>query len=156
MTSSRFFSPLANLRTLIANSATFQSEVGAGDASAALSSVNYYSQGPTAGRPRALVGGRGRSLNKSSSSGWDLRGGLQFEFQRESDSADVDDVDAGFATYFGILETIIDEMAALSGSNGYLDVRAFILENDPLLWREDMNDGEEFWSAVVNVDIMGA
>ena len=159
MTSDRFFGPLTNLRTLIANSATFQTEVGAGDASAALASITYYSVGvpATFTRPRMFIGSAGDlSMNKVSTTGWEVGGSLEMEFQRESDSGDVGDPAAGFATFGAILDAIIDEMAALSGSNGYLDVRGFSLASDPLLWVEELNDGVEYWNAIVNVAIGGA
>lgn len=146
------------MKTLIASSATFQSEVGAANTAAALPSVTYYSAGvpATYPRPRAFVGSAGeRSIEKTSSTGWDLSGGLEFEFQRVSDPADVGDDELGFITFGEIVDAIIDEMAELSGSNGFLEVTSFTQLGDPLKWKEEFNDGTEFWNVIFNVGISG-
>ncbi len=160
MPSDRFFGPLANLKTLIANSATFQTIVGAADAPAALASIVYYSAPGIVEvpRPRALLGsGEGRGITKVSSTGWSASGNdLEFELQRDSDPGDVGDDEAGFVTFFQLVDDMIDEMAALSGSNGFLDVEAFALAGDPLKWSEELNDGSEFWNVIINVTVGGA
>lgn len=159
MPTDRFFGPQANLRTLIANSSTFQTEVGAVDASAALARIEYYSAPGLVAlpRPRAILGSSGQiRMDKVASTGWEVDAPLEFEFQRESDPADKDDPAAGYATFYGIVEDIIDDIAELSGSNGFLDVQAIVMAGDPLLWVEDLNDGVEYWNAIISVECGGA
>ena len=142
----RFAAPVEYLRNLVASSEEFQGVVEFGDEAAAKAKVFPWTADdtlPEEQMPRATVGPSGdRKLKKTSTTGWTVSGGLVvvFEFvvpedQRSSRAA-------GYAWFVEKIDVIVEEMAANSNKNGYLNVKEFIEFEPPDFVDQDENNGK--------------
>lgn len=119
--------PLKFLRELLAESATFQSWVGVGDASAALARIHYvgFSDPGSKTRPYAIVDvgvEDGFSLTKNaggSSNSFGVGGILSMELIESVDTGQ--DIADQVVTFINTTGAIIREMSLLAGSDGFLD-----------------------------------
>lgn len=155
----RLYLPIANLRRLLSESATFQTIVGAGNATDALPYIylGEASDDGTQGRPRAIVGSPGgRRLCKTSTTGWKLEGALfvALEFNTDPVASTVQDA---YATFAQQVEDILDEMATLAGQDDYLDVIEFQEIEEPMLCDGSLlKEGESaYWMTEWHCSIRG-
>lgn len=158
MPSNLFLDPILNLRLLVAATAGWQALVGADDAGEAAEAVYLYSalddkQHP---RPRVIVGpAEGRSLQRVTTTSWQMRGPLFFEFELETPDEYLGDHNAAFVWFMGHVQALIEQMAALAGSNGYLDVVAFDEAQPALPFEAPLSDGKEYWATMWEVSVIG-
>jgi len=121
--------PLEHVRTLLANSGTFQAQVGAGDATAAKDYIHLQAvESATAGTDRAVISHLDQTGNAMAQGFAFAQGGavrVMIEFQIPSDYQDYDDdeleeADLWFLNQLGAIKT---EMEANAGAPGYLDAQ---------------------------------
>jgi len=149
-----FLLPITNLRALAAASARWQTLTGS--ASAAQAADRIYKNSARGiedhPRPRMIVGTAGnRSLVKQTSTSWFMEAPLFLEVEIETPEELIGDHNAAHDWFLGEIETIIEEMAALAGSAGYLDVNQFNEVEPPLPFDEPLNDEREYWGTVYEV-----
>ena len=127
------------LRTLIANSATFQTAVGADDAAEAAAAIHiaaYTPDDPDDGwsRPFALIhrstGGTARAVRTCAAT---AGGELKVLFEKEISEAyrDDDQADNAQLEMENFVGDVIDECLALAASPGYLFVREMDITDAP-------------------------
>jgi len=116
---------LANLETLLANSATFQTWTGAADATAALAFIHLYERSAGKTRPNAFL----YYTDWSDADPLVLLGqetvSMAMRFEASSSGDDVEDEVREFLTKVG---TIKDEMKVLSGTDDYIYIQEWSLD----------------------------
>jgi len=156
MPSDLFLLPITKLQTLVASTARWQALVGCSTAGEAAKSVYKNSARGINPRPRAIVGTTGnRTLRRKSTTSWNLTAPLFMEFELETPDEFIGNHNAGHDWFLGEIETLIEQMAALAGSNGHLDVEEFTEAEPPLPFAEELNDEREYWGTVWEVAISG-
>lgn len=152
--------PMENLRTLLANSANFQTLVAAANAEEAKNSIHVFALDAAAGvftRPYALItntpdradyraeGAAGGAAHFFTDSGT-----LYLWFEADIAAADEDShQDAGFV-FQNTIGAIISDMKTLAGSGTYLAVNAFTMVNGPTRGSRKETD-PEYYQAILEV-----
>lgn len=147
--------PINDGRALLAASTTFQTLVGADDATAALESIFRAGMTPdvAGSRPFALLmQGSQRNLSQNSSSGYANHGSLYLHLEVDVPDDHLGETAAKWEAaelwFFGQLGNILNEMLALSQAGGYLAVReaqAIVAGVRPDKTQRE-TDGDFFWA----------
>ncbi len=158
MPSNLFLTPITNLQSLLAGTARWQELTGAESAAAAAAAIYKQSCGDEDKhpRPRAIVGTTGnRSLRRITTTGFQMTAPLFLEIQLDTPDEYIGDHNAAFDWFMLEVETLIEQMAGLAGTDGYLDVTEFLEAEPPLPFAEELNDGREYWGTIWEIEIIG-
>lgn len=121
---------LDNLRTLVANSSSFQTWVGAENATVAKASVTIEESAPGSNRPFAIVGFDSPPEREASAGGtrnyFELRTTLWLAF--EAAISDTDSPEDSLYEFTNTVGAIIGEMELLAGTGGYLNATSIRCE----------------------------
>lgn len=141
----RFADPVEHLQTLVASSGEFRGVVDKATEELAKSKVLIWTPDdklPTEQVPRAVVGPSGnRKLSKKSTTGWRVSGGLVVMFEFDIPVAQQTSRAAAYKWFSEKIDAIVEEMAANSNKNGYLNVNDFIEFEPPDFVDLDDNNG---------------
>lgn len=154
--------PIASLRIIISESTAFQTWVGAADATAArlsifpagmevqgarpLCVINYADGGFS--MPRIAGGSRGHFDPGAS-------GRLQFHFEADvaPDMQDDPDFADGYFSFTNTVGAILSDIAELSGSDAYIDLRSVTLTYGPSRADQSIQEAEgDFYIAAFAVE----
>jgi len=150
-----FSLPLANLKTLLANCAAFQTWTGTADAAAAAARIDLFAEQTASLTLPGAVVTWGAQNSYSSSKAFGGEGGT-YERTGTADIYFTSDLDTTYAEYASTLDNlmlafcndigeIMDDMDALAGRDTYLDVRGWDKVAGP------MRSGEEDTSKMVQM-----
>ena len=140
-----------NLKNLLAESSTFQTAVGAGDAAAAkaLIFIGEYFPDPGDGitRPFALISRNDDRSESIGSSGFGFSGILVLSFEREISAQyqDDDQADNAEIEFLNFIDSCVEDCQGLSNQPGYLLTRDWDVGD---LFRID---GEHIFGIKINV-----
>jgi hypothetical protein len=152
--------PGENLRTLLANSVTFQALVGAGDATEAATKIDYPAIDDSSySRPRALIYQHDEwdhpAVSRGAAAYFAEGGTLYLALERDISSsyqADGQEENA-YLEFVNQVGTILTELEALANTAGYLQVRRIRPAEGPeRLAIERETGGEHFYRVVLQVD----
>lgn len=152
-----FSAPVTNLAALVAASAKFRSETGAANAAAALAYIDDYqdSNRNVSDGMFAIVGSNGgRSRRKQAAGSYLNSGGSLFVvFVRPTPEAHENDPSAAGKEFAGVIESILDEMEAVAGTDTYLNVTGWT-ENEPVTEGDHRREGgQRFWGCEIGVEV---
>lgn len=154
---------MENLRILIANTARFQSLVGAVDAPAAMLSIDYPAvEGSKWLRPRVLIGSDGtwehERIASPPQAPWAETTDLWFMLEIDIDPAFTAAGNEKLAhlAFLNTVGAIVTEMQELAGSAPYLDVQSMAADEGPMRSDEDDEARGEFWyGQMIRVRVRG-
>lgn len=135
--------PLENLRILVANSSTFQTWVGAIDATAALARI-YKIAKAEAGlvRPFCMVDHESTSKTKiAEPNTFEPSGALRLFFEDVPDDSDASN-EAIIEAFTNEVGGIIDDMEALAGTDGFLMATGFNESSPPTRYQRSKSQSE--------------
>lgn len=144
---------ISNARTLLSNSTTFQTWVGAASAAAALSRIHMVTGGdgaPT--RPYAVVSWAADAYSATAVSGgyghtYEESGAVEVLFENSVGSGNSADSDAAFE-HMNAVGGIVADLAAIAGSGSYLNVKRFSLSAGPARSRDSQGEGTDYVQSV--------
>jgi len=149
--------PVANARTLLSNSSTFQTLVG--EATAGAAAAHIYTPGITPGdiaaaRPFAVVDqGSEREMVRNSTDGFTDAGSIFFLLEADVADGNLGQTkakwEAAHKAFLGALGDIIADMIATSHGPGYLYMTGFRLIFGPQR-SEDTGEGD-FYQAICEI-----
>lgn len=149
--------PLEHVRTLLANSATFQSQVGANDANEAKDYIHLQAvEADSAGTDRAVVShldaeGNAIASGFSYAEGGAVRVVIEFEIPETYQDYGDDELEEAELWFLNLIGAIKYEMEALAGSAGYLDAEVIgVREIDRSSYADE---GQDRWSFRAPVDL---
>lgn len=157
--------PIDNLATLLANCSTFQTLTGAIDASAAAAFIHFFEVGPVTDdpRPRIIVGGCEKlSRRKTSSSGWTTSAGtVWFVLQADTPTDYLEDGKGGGQWFTGQLQSLMNDLESLAGTESYLNVIEWTISEDPMEYDEQIEPDEtypegvrgQFWHVRIDLEV---
>ena len=117
--------PLGLLRDMIANSATFQSWVGAIDATTAKPFIHFIRPPNTFTRPLALIDfGKEYNRQRTANDKFEPSGDIDLTFEEDITPANTDNWQDAAFTFTNQIGKIIEEIEAVQGVNPFLSIRA--------------------------------
>lgn len=158
MPSNLFLDPINNLQTLLATTARWQALTGAADVAGAKEFIHKGSALDTDKhpRPRSIIGPReGRSLERTSTTGWFLDGPLFWELELETPDEYIGDHNAAFDWFMGEVQTLIHQMATLVVTQNILDVTRFTESEAAVPFEAELSDGVEYWGTLWEINVNG-
>ena len=145
--------PMNHLQTLVASSATFRAEVGAASVAAAKARIYKGEKLGEISESRAIIGRFAGSLFRKVGTGpsWHFEGSGLFVLFEFLETANAGDPAAAHTSFCTKVESIIDEIAALCGTDDgttqYLDVVEIVETMPALPCDPDQHQGTYFWAA---------
>ena len=161
---STLYTPMTKLRTMLSNSATFQTITGSADATAALERIKFVSAADfdkTTGaytgvtRPRAVIWMVAGGRKRVSTSGWFSNPRLILSLEIDIPTATAQTHHAELQYCGPLFEAIENEVFPASKTPGDIDVAEINYLQPPLPADEDKQDGIRYWGMDLEVVCQG-